>query len=36
MKSLVLRDGVKGWATAGSEYTDMMVEYDAKVWENGS
>jgi arsenical-resistance protein 2 len=32
MQSLVLREGVKGWAQAGAEYTEHMVEYDNKVW----
>ncbi|OJJ67597.1 hypothetical protein ASPBRDRAFT_58702 [Aspergillus brasiliensis CBS 101740] len=32
LKSLVLEGGVKGWAAAGKEYTDLMDEYDASVW----
>ncbi|KAL6157075.1 hypothetical protein ACJBU6_04645 [Exserohilum turcicum] len=32
MKSLVLLEGVKGWATAGDEYIKCMVEYNAQVW----
>ncbi|KAK5654047.1 hypothetical protein OQA88_7725 [Cercophora sp. LCS_1] len=28
MQSLVLVDGIKGWATAGPEYTEWMDEYD--------
>jgi hypothetical protein len=32
MKSLALAEGVKGWATAGDEYVQWMMEYDAKVW----
>ncbi|KAH6866000.1 hypothetical protein AA0119_g12969 [Alternaria tenuissima] len=32
MKSLALAEGVKGWATAGDEYVQWMIEYDAKVW----
>jgi arsenical-resistance protein 2 len=32
MKSFALLDGVKGWATAGDEYVEWMVEYDAKSW----
>jgi arsenical-resistance protein 2 len=35
MESLVLRDGIKGWATAGSEYIELMLEYDAKAWADG-
>ncbi|KAJ4989597.1 hypothetical protein SVAN01_04974 [Stagonosporopsis vannaccii] len=30
MKSLALAEGVKGWATAGDEYVQWMMEYDAK------
>jgi hypothetical protein len=32
MKSLALAEGVKGWATAGDEYVQWMMEHDAKVW----
>ncbi|KAK4243080.1 Rhodanese-like domain-containing protein [Corynascus novoguineensis] len=32
MQSLVLVDGIKGWATAGPEYTEWMDEYDESVW----
>ncbi|RMJ24882.1 RHOD [Aspergillus sp. HF37] len=32
LKSLVLEEGIKGWATGGAEYTAMMDEYDASVW----
>lgn len=32
MQSLVLTEGIKGWAMAGSEYTELMLEYDAKKW----
>ena len=32
MKSLVLEGGIRGWATAGSEYTELMSEYDVSVW----
>lgn len=32
MKSLVLKDGIKGWVGAGAEYTEHMVEYDSKAW----
>jgi arsenical-resistance protein 2 len=31
MKSLVLVDGVEGWATAGDEYVQWIIEYDAGV-----
>jgi len=33
MQSLILTGGIKGWATAGPEYTEAMLEYDSKVWE---
>ena len=32
MKSLILEGGIKGWAAAGPEYTELMDEYDASVW----
>lgn len=32
MKSMILEGGIKGWAAAGSEYTELMDEYDAGVW----
>ncbi|KAA8649370.1 putative arsenate reductase (Arc2) [Aspergillus tanneri] len=32
LKSLVLEGGIKGWATAGPEYTEFMDEYDASAW----
>jgi len=32
MRSLVLVEGVKGWAAAGEDYVQQMDEYDAKVW----
>lgn len=32
MKSLALAEGVKGWATAGDEYVEQMIEYDASIW----
>ncbi|GLA28332.1 hypothetical protein AnigIFM63326_005904 [Aspergillus niger] len=32
LRSLVLEGGIKGWATAGKEYTDLMDEYDASAW----
>ncbi|KAJ8102363.1 Rhodanese-like domain-containing protein [Lipomyces tetrasporus] len=32
LKSLVLEGGIKGWATAGKEYTQLMDEYEASVW----
>ncbi|CAG7941794.1 unnamed protein product [Penicillium nalgiovense] len=32
MKSLVLEGGIKGWATAGKDYTQLMDEYDELKW----
>ncbi|KAF7591035.1 hypothetical protein BBP40_002053 [Aspergillus hancockii] len=32
VKSLVLEGGIKGWAAAGKEYTELMDEYDESVW----
>jgi arsenical-resistance protein 2 len=32
MQSLVLGEGIKGWAKAGAEYTEKMVEYDSRAW----
>ncbi|KAL8341218.1 hypothetical protein RB601_005730 [Gaeumannomyces tritici] len=32
MRSLVLVDGIKGWATAGPEYTEWMDEYNEPAW----
>jgi len=32
MKSVALFEGVKGWVTAGDEYVQQMIEYDASVW----
>ncbi|KAG4437226.1 hypothetical protein IFR05_007280 [Cadophora sp. M221] len=33
MESRTLEGGIKGWATAGEEYTKMMVEYNVAVWK---
>jgi arsenical-resistance protein 2 len=33
MKSLVLLEGIAGWAAAGKEYTDMMDGYEEELWE---
>lgn len=33
MQSLVLTEGVRGWATAGEEYTAFVDEYEKDVWE---
>ncbi len=32
MQSLILVNGIKGWATAGQEYTEWMDEYDESAW----
>lgn len=33
MESVILLDGVAGWAKAGEEYTALMDDYDAVAWE---
>ncbi|MCJ1387747.1 hypothetical protein MMC18_000590 [Xylographa bjoerkii] len=33
IRSVILLDGVAGWARAGEEYTDLMEEYDAASWK---
>jgi arsenical-resistance protein 2 len=33
IQSLVLAEGIKGWVGAGPEYTDLMLEFNSKVWE---
>jgi arsenical-resistance protein 2 len=32
MKSFMLIGGIKGWAKAGAEYTELMDEYQKGVW----
>jgi arsenical-resistance protein 2 len=32
MESLVLSEGIKGWATAKAEFVDHMEGYDASFW----
>lgn len=34
MRSLVLVDGIKGWSSAGTEYIQLMDEYDEKAWQS--
>jgi arsenical-resistance protein 2 len=34
IRSLVLEGGVKGWAAAGTEYTQLMDGYEASVWSS--
>jgi arsenical-resistance protein 2 len=33
MQSLVLLEGIKGWACAGEEYIALMDEYEAEPWQ---
>lgn len=32
MRSVVLVDGIKGWADAGRDYIELMDEYKEEVW----
>ena len=32
ISSVILKDGVAGWANAGEDYTSMMEEYNASAW----
>lgn len=32
MESLVLHEGVKGWALGGRQFVEWMEEYDASPW----
>ncbi|KAK2591266.1 hypothetical protein QQS21_011047 [Conoideocrella luteorostrata] len=34
MESLILADGIKGWATAGDDFVQWMDGYQADVWPN--
>ncbi|CAH0027530.1 unnamed protein product [Clonostachys rhizophaga] len=34
MESLILFEGISGWAKAGGEFVEWIDEYDAAVWEN--
>ncbi|RGP72487.1 oxidoreductase [Fusarium sporotrichioides] len=34
MESLILFEGIAGWAKAGGEFVEWMDEYDAAVWES--
>jgi hypothetical protein len=36
MRSLVLLEGIAGWAVAGKEYSNMMDGYEKEVWEKKS
>ncbi len=33
MKSVILLEGISGWAAAGKEYSDLMDGYEKEVWE---
>jgi arsenical-resistance protein 2 len=33
MQSLVLMEGINGWAKAGPEYVEYMDEYDSTFWD---
>ncbi|KAF5227099.1 hypothetical protein FANTH_14870, partial [Fusarium anthophilum] len=33
MESIILFEGITGWANAGGEFVEWMDEYDATVWE---
>jgi len=32
MKSFVLVEGIKGWAGAGTDYVELMDEYNEEAW----
>jgi arsenical-resistance protein 2 len=32
MESLVLAEGIKGWATSNGEFVEWMDEYEATAW----
>lgn len=33
MKSVILFEGINGWATAGTEYEAFMDEFVPEVWQ---
>lgn len=33
MASVILKGGIKGWASAGDEFVQWMDEYDEVVWQ---
>jgi hypothetical protein len=33
MSSIILLDGITGWAHAGEEYVAMMDDYSAEAWK---
>ncbi|KAJ3455513.1 hypothetical protein MRS44_016995 [Fusarium solani] len=34
MESVILFEGIAGWAKAGGEFVEWMDEYDATVWDS--
>ena len=32
MRSLVLSEGIKGWASAGGDFVERMDEYNREAW----
>ncbi len=36
MKSLVMVEGIKGWACAGNDYVELMDEYEERDWRKES
>lgn len=32
ISSIILKDGVAGWANAGEDYISLMEEYNASAW----
>ncbi|KIL93944.1 oxidoreductase [Fusarium avenaceum] len=34
IESVILSEGISGWAKAGGEFVEWMDEYDGAVWDN--
>jgi arsenical-resistance protein 2 len=34
MESVILSEGIAGWAKAGGEFVEWMDQYDATVWDS--
>lgn len=34
MESVILSEGIAGWAKAGGEFAEWMDQYDATVWSS--
>lgn len=34
IESLILFEGIAGWAKAGGEFVEWMDEYDAAIWDS--